>query len=432
MEEKELNLLVEKILKASGEKIDEQLKEKFAEVVKGMVTQEAFEANKETLEQLGETLKTINIEELSKKSEEALAELKKDIQTQIDEFGVIMKKFNQEGKSIPKTTYDVFKEVTESPEFKDFASGKTKSMPQIQLKDITVSGSLTAEVVTPIRLTQEVAFIPPKEFDIRSAISTGTSDSDIIDHVQELTFTDNIGFLTEVAASAESDATFEQVKFDSVRVGTHIDVSKKSLRNLSFLISYLSLRFGGLMAEAITDSVINGDGTGNAFDGLINNATTFTAGTLALSVTDANTADTIAAALCRFNEGTNMMANIIFMNPKDVYLMNVTKDTTSDYVESEVMVSRDADGTVRINGVPIVQTYHIAADTYLLGTNDASTVQYLTTAVVSLEASEEHADNWIEAKVTFRIEEEAILAILKDFAWLTGTISTDKTAITVP
>ena len=431
MEEKELNLLVEKILKASGEKIDEQLKAKFAEVVKGMVTQEAFEANKETLEKLGETLKEINIEELSKKSETALAELKKDIQTQIDEFGIMMKKFNQEGKTIPKNTYDVFKDMVETDQFKGFANGETKNMPRVELKDITVAGSLTGEVIAPTRVTEEIAFVPPLQFDIRSVLATGTSDSDVVDHVKENTLTDNIGFLTEVAASAESDASFEQVKFSSVRVGTHIDVSKKSLRNLSFLISFLSLRFGGLMAVAITDSVINGDGTGNAFDGLINNATTFTAGTLANTVSVANTADTISAALCRYNEGTNMMANIIFMNPKDVYGMNVTKDTTADYVESPVIVSRDANGTVRINGVPVVQTYHIAADTYLLGTNDPSVVQYLTTAVITLEASEEHGTNWIEAKVTFRIEEEAILALMKDFAFLTGTISTDKAAIAV-
>lgn len=429
MEEKELNLLVEKVKTAASESIDAKVAEKFEEVLKGLVKSEAFEANEGVLKELQENLKDIDFKGLI--DQKSLDTLKSDIQSQIDEFGTMMKKFNQEGESIPKSQYDIFKSIVERDEFKAFLKGETKNLPRLDLKDILVSGSLTGAVITPNRLTQEVAFTPPKPFDIRNVIATGSSDSDVVDHVKENVLTDNIGFLTEVAASALSDATFTQVTFSSKRIGTHIDVSKKSLRNLSFLISYLSLRFGGLMAEAVTDSVINGDGTGNSFDGLINNATVFTAGTLASTVSNANTADTIAAALCRYNEGTNMLANVIFMNPKDVYGMTVTKDTTADYVENPVIVSRAANGQVFINGIPVIQTYHIAADTYLLGTNDASSVQYLTTAVVTMEASEEHDTNWIEAKVTFRIEEEAILAIMKDFAWLTGTISTDKAAIAV-
>lgn len=429
MELKDLELLVEKVTTATSEKIDKSITDKFAEVLKGLVKNEEFEANESILKELQKNLEDIDLKGIIK--QDALDTLKSDIQTQIDEFGTMMKKFNQEDTTIPKSLYERFKSVVMGDKFQAYLKGETKNLPRLDLKDILVDGSLTGAVVTPTRITQEVAFVPPKVFDIRSVLSTGSSDSDVIDHVVENVLTDNIGFLTEVAASALSDATFTQATFTSKRIGTHIDVSKKSLRNLSFLISFLSLRFGGLMAEAITDSVINGDGTGNAFDGLINNATTFTAGTLANSVDDANTADTIAAALCRYNEGTNMMANIIFMNPKDVYGMTVTKATTNEYVENPVIVSRGAAGQVFINGIPVVQTYHIAADTYLLGTNDASSVQYLTTAVVTMEASEEHDTNWIEAKVTFRIEEEAILPILKDFAWLTGTISTDKAAITV-
>ena len=286
----------------------------------------------------------------------------------------------------------------------------------------------TNDVVAPNRRGPQVSYLGPKKFDIRDHLSGGTSDVDVIDHLKETGFVDNGGFLAENAETAESTLNLEQVKTTSVRLGTHIDVSKKALRNVGFLTNHLSNRFEEQLGQTLTDSIINGTGAANTIDGLFNNAATFTAGSLAGTVDSANTADTISAAICRLQEITNLMATAILMNPKDVYGMKVTKDTSGDYVESEVIVTR-INGQLFIDAVPVFSTFHVAADTYLVGDLSATAVEWYVTDDLTMSISEHHDKNFIKNLVTFNFEIEGLLPIYKTFAFLKGTISTDKAAI---
>ena len=189
-------------------------------------------------------------------------------------------------------------------------------------------------------------------------------------------------------------------------------------------MSHLTNRFTEFIAEKITDSVLNGDGTSNTFDGFFNNAATFTAGSLANKVDEANNADVLSAALARLNEITNLQASAIFMNPLDEYLLTVTKDTTGQYSESNVVVSR-INGRLHINGVPVWATHHVASDKYLVADLSATTTELLEVEGLSMLIADQHGTNAIENQVTFIFETEAILPIYKTFAFLKGTLSTD-------
>ena len=366
----------------------------------------------------------INDEKLTK----SLEELEEKIQDQIDETGIAITKMQEGGGlSQGKTLSDLIKEALDTDQIKNhIEKGAVGSSEKISmdLKAIVDVTGFTGDVITPARFGPQVSFQPPKKFDIRDAIATGQSDVDSIDHIKETGLVNNAGFLAENVASAESDLNLEQVKTSSTRIATHINVSKRSLRNIAFLVSHLTNRFTELIAEKITDSVLNGDGTSNTFNGFFNNAATFTAGSLANKVDEANNADVLSAALARLNEITNLQASAIFMNPLDEYLLTVTKDTTGQYSESNVVVSR-INGRLHINGVPVWATHHVASDKYLVADLSATTTELLEVEGLSMLIADQHGTNAIENQVTFIFETEAILPIYKTFAFLKGTLSTD-------
>ena len=320
MKEKELLALLERVNKEVAEKI------------KDFVTSKDFEATKEDLKVIKEAVEGLDLKEITEKLdklnesdkfaekeviEKSIEDLKGEIQEQIDAMGVEVKKVGEgSGTFEAKTLSTVIKEALETENIKEYleAGGKGNSAEvDIDIKAVVDMTGFTGDVVTPGRVGPQVSFQPPKKFDIRDAMATGTSDIDSIDHIKETGLVDAAGFLAENVASAESDLNLEQVKTSSTRIATNINVSKRSLRNVAFLISHLSNRFSELIAVELTDGVLNGTGAGNTFNGFFNNATTFTAGSLAVKVDEANSADVIAAAIERLNQITKREANAIFM-----------------------------------------------------------------------------------------------------------------------
>lgn len=412
--------------------IDKQVGDLVKAATLGLVKSEYVD---EKHDEIIATLKKMKKKTKSMNFEKAIEDFKSQIQAEVDAAGVEIAKLSKNITGAEgKTVHTVIKEALETDKMAKYlkAGGKGNSQPvEIDMKAVVDVTGFTGAVITPNRVGPQVSFVPPKKFDIRDVMATGASDSDSIDHIKETGLVDANGFLAENVASAESDLNLEQVTTTSKRIATHINVSKRALRNVAFLASHLSNRFRELIAVTITDSILNGDGTANTFDGFFNNATTFSAGSLADSVDEANRADVLAAAMARLNEISNIEANAIFINPLDEYLLTVTKDTTGQYSESTVVVSR-INGRLHINGIPVWSTHHVTFDKYLVCDLSATSTEYLETQPLTMFVAEQHATNAVENQVTFVFETEAILPIYKDFAFLEGTLSTDAAALETP
>lgn len=398
---------------------------------KGMLKEEYVDKK---VKELNGKLKKLKKATKSHGFEKELAKLTKDVQKQIDEVGIQITKLGKAGTQKTKTLKSVIEEVINSKEIKKYLEkGGTGTSPKVKLnlKAVTDVGGFTGEVITPDRRGPQVSFLGPKKFDIRMAIATGTSDVDNIDHIQESGFVNSSGFLAENAESVESTISLEQVKTVSERIATNINVSKKSLRNIAFLVSHITNRFTELIADKITDSALNGDGTGNTFTGFFNVAATFTAGGLAGKVDEANRADVLAAAIARFAQTTNLQATAIFISPLDEFLLTATKDLQGSYSENSVIVSR-IDGRLHINGVPVWATFHVAVDKYLVADLSATTTELLEVEGVSMFIADQHKDNATKNQVTFIFEMDAILPIYKTFGFLKGDLVTDQALLETP
>ena len=415
----------QKLFKEIDKRVGDLVDKAKLNILKPEYVDEKFEELKVELKKMKKKTKSMNFEK-------AIDDFKAEIQSEIDKAGVEIANMTKNIKGAEgKTIHQVVKEALEQEKMAKYlkAGGKGNSVPvTIDLKAVVDVTGFTGAVITPARFGPQVSFQPPKKFDIRDVMATGSSDSDSIDHIEESGLVDANGFLAENVASAESDLNLEQVTTTSKRIATHINVSKRALRNVAFLASHLSNRFRELIAVTITDSILNDTGAANTFNGFFNVATTFTAGSLAGKVDEANRADVLAAAIARLNEITNLEANAIFMNPLDMYLLTVTKDTTGQYSESNVVVSR-VEGRLFINGVPVWATHHVAFDKYLVADLSATSTEYLETQALTMFVAEQHATNAIENQVTFVFETEAILPIYKTFAFLKGTLTTDAAAL---
>ena len=417
------------------QKLFKQLDKHMGELVKaatnGLVKSEYVD---EKHEEIVAQLKKMKKKTKSMNFEKAIDDFKSQIQAEVDQAGVQIAEAAKNIKGAEgKTVYSIMKEALEGDKMVKYlkAGGKGNSEPVvIDMKAVVDVTGFVGAVITPNRVGPQVSFVPPKKFDIRDVMATGTSDSDSIDHIKETGLVDADGFLAENVASAESELNLEEETTTGKRIATHINVSKRALRNVSFLASHLSNRFRELIAVTITGSILNDTGAGNTFNGFFNNAATFTAGDLTGKVDDANRADVLAAAMARLNEITNIEANAIFINPLDEYLLTATKDTTGQYAESTVVVSR-IDGRLHINGIPVWSTHHVTFDKYLVCDLSATTTEYLETQPLTMFVAEQHASNAIENQVTFVFETEAILPIYKTFAFLKGTLTTDAIALNV-
>lgn len=411
--------------------LDEEIGKLVKAATKGLVTPEYVDTKHA---EIVDQLKKLKKKTKSMNFEKSIEDFKSQFQAEVDKAGVEIAESLKNIKSPEGTSvFNIMKEALEGDKMAKYlkSGGKGNSTPvTIDLKAVVSVTGFIGAVITPERAGPQVSFVPPKKFDIRDVMATGTSDSDSIDHIKEEGLVDANGFLVENVASAESELNLEEETTTSKRIATHINVSKRALRNLSFLASHLSNRFRELIAVTITGSILNDTGAGNTFNGFFNNAATFTAGDLTGKVDDANRADVLAAAMARLNEITNIEANAIFINPLDEYLLTATKDTTGQYAESTVVVSR-IDGRLHINGIPVWSTHHVAFDKYLVCDLSATTTEYLETQPLTMFVAEQHASNAIENQVTFVFETEAILPIYKTFAFLKGTLSTDATALNV-
>lgn len=414
--------------KALFGKIKKEMKSYTEGMEKNMLKEEYVDAK---VKELQTQLEDLQEATKSHDFEKSITDLKADVQKQIDEVGIEITKMGTKGVQ-GKTMKDLIKDALGDEGISSYLSkpvGKS-NVVDLDVKAIVDVAGFVGAVITPGRVGPDVSFVGPKKFDIRMAMVTGSSDVDNIDHVKETGFVNATGFLAENAASGESTINLEQVTTSSKRIATHIPVSKKSLRNLSYLVSHLTNRFTELIAEKITGSVLNDTGAGNTFNGFFNNATTFTAGSLANKVDDANNADVIGAALARLAEITNLEATAIFMNPLDVYLMTVTKDLQGSYSENSVIVSR-IDGNLFINGVRVWSTFHVASDKYLVADLSATTTEFLEVEGLTMMIADQHGTDAVENRVTFIFETEAILPIYKSFAFLKGTLSSDAALLNV-
>lgn len=260
--------------------------------------------------------------------------------------------------------------------------------------DAASGGDLILEDVRPG--IQPLLFRPIR---VTQLLAPGTTESNVIEYLEETTFTNAAAPRAEAAAAAESTLIFDR-KAETVRSIDHfLPVTVEMLEDVGQAQSYIDgrLRLGLELAEE--DQLLNGTGTAPALRGLMNR--TGLAADVARG-TDSN-ADAILKQILAILKSSFLMPEGVVLTPDNWQTIVLAKDGNGRYYGQGPF---DALQTPVLWGLPAAVTPLIAANTALVGAFRAAAQRFVRRGI-TVTASNAHSDFFTKRLV-------AILAGLRE------------------
>lgn len=202
----------------------------------------------------------------------------------------------------------------------------------------------------------------------------------------------------------ESKAVWETKTIKLKKVADTIPWTDEFEYDDNFLVDELRqfLRVN-LMLEKGTQ-VVNGDGTGNNLDGIVNASPAYTAA--ASSITDASIYDLIVKLreAIEADQGSKYRTNFALMNIVDINKYKLKKDANNNYIMPPFY---DAAGN-RIDGVTVLEDNNIATNTMVVG--DVNYIRFYMQAGVGIETGYIN-DDFTTGKKRMRVHERCLFLI---------------------
>lgn len=201
--------------------------------------------------------------------------------------------------------------------------------------------------------------LPQRRMTVRDLLSQGRMDGSTLEYVRETGFTNNAAPVAELALKPESDLRFDLVNTSAKVIAHHMKASRQILSDFAQLRSFIDVRLINGLEYVEEVQILNGDGTGQNLNGIIPQATAFTA---PITVADATEIDNIRLAMLQA-ELALLPSTGIVLNPADWGRIELTKDADGRYIIG------NPQGTIAptLWGLPVVTTPAIAADKFLTG-----------------------------------------------------------------
>lgn len=175
----------------------------------------------------------------------------------------------QEGESeIQKAV----KEVLASEKFKAFAQGNTqKSSGKIKIKTkaLSLGGNYSGGTTNISLQTDRVSENPqPRKIGMRDILMTETSNEPMLTYNQITDLDRNAAVVSENGVLPESSFNVKEITVGTSRIGTTMFISKRMLKSIQWLTSWLSNRIPAMIRLAEDFQILKGDGIGNNLKGI--------------------------------------------------------------------------------------------------------------------------------------------------------------------
>jgi HK97 family phage major capsid protein len=326
-----------------------------------------------------------------------------------------------------ETRKSVGQRFVESAEFaavKPFAHSKGR----IQAQPVQIP-SLYKDLLTGASPTSAGAFVVDERLPIyvdlrqrplvlRDLVAPGTTGSDLVEYVRQTAFTSAAAPTAEATATAgasgtkpESALAFEIVQ-EAVKTIAHwIPATRRALSDAgqirSLIDSHLQI---GLDLE-MEDQMVNGDGTGENFTGILN-----TTGILVQAMGADTRLDALKKAMTRVSlsaadGGGGIPATAHLMHPLDLDEILLAKDTTGRYIIGDPAM-RQGGGQVYLWGIPVAQSTVIAQ-------NNALVAGWLLACMLwdreeaTITSSDSHSDFFVRNLVAILAEMRMAFGVLR-------------------
>lgn len=304
-------------------------------------------------------------------------------------------------------------------------SFEIKSADDLKVLQKSVSKTdLTGDVILP-DLQPGMERAPVREVFIEQIADTQDTTSDYVSYVEVVTETGAPATTAELAAIPEKDFTFQEFKKPVQKIAV---INKHSVEILQDGPELVSAIKGFLVEDVniVTDTqLLSGNGTAPNLQGVLGVATDLNTEIGSQILVGATHADVLRIGMTKIRvagKGKFRPTHIV-LNPVDVEAMELTKDTTGQYVLPPFVTS---DG-MRIGGATVVENTAITAGTFLMG--DFRKLHVRRRGGIEIEISNSDQDDFQKDIVTFKVRRRLVSYVKTNDngAFRTGTFATIKT-----
>lgn len=303
-------------------------------------------------------------------------------------------------------------QFTASPELKAFAEERSRpTRLKLEMKTtITTDAGSGGDLGTPYR--DGLAQLPRRVPRVRDLLPVVRVTGGSVEYPRQTTRTNAAAPVAEAALKPESAYGFELVT-TPLRVIAHwVPASRQILDDAPQLMGLIDseLRYGLALKE--DDQLLTGDGTGQNLNGLIPQATAYSApfdpgGTE--SMVDIVALGILQTALA------DLPADGVVMHPSDWMRIRLLKDGDGKYILGDP----GANVEPRLFGLPVVETTAMTVDKFLVGSFRAAATLY-DRWDARVEVSTEHSDFFTRNLVAVLAEERIGLAVKRPLALVFG------------
>lgn len=228
--------------------------------------------------------------------------------------------------------------------------------------DTTITGDYTGNIALST-LDTEINRIARQRVKLRNEVNVGTTNSKFVTYIQQ-TLQSSATFVGEAIAKNNGDMKFAEVSKEVKKVAGLIKVSKEMLADLSFMQNEINNDLMATIEDQIENGILNGSGVGANLEGMYTNATSFSAGTFANTIINANISDVIMVASAQI-EANKFTATHVVLHPSDVAKLQLSKTSAGEYTYPMFLMG--VNGEVRVANLIVVSTTWMTAGNFLVG-----------------------------------------------------------------
>ena len=323
----------------------------------------------ESLKKEGESTKE-ELESFKSQLQEDRNDQYKKLNEVLKQHGMAIKKLSEsekKGAATSKTLAEYLEENKDALKALKEDRGSVKFEVQKAPGTMTISGNVSGGNVPVEDRIEGLNTIPSRQVRLLDIMSSRSTTSNVVSWVYQANKDGSAGQTAEGDAKNQIDYDLV-VNSESIKKTTaFIKVSTEMLDDIAWIESEINAELLRELLKAVENTTYSGNGVGQAHNGLITVASSFSAGSMAGTVDNANEVDVLASAATQIqiNQEGEAVPNYILMNPIDVYKMKSLKVSATDrrYVERVSMVG----SSLLMDGIRIIETTLVTAGKYLIG-----------------------------------------------------------------
>lgn len=336
-----------------------------------------------------------------------------ELQTRLATAEQLLAKLSQGGGDGVGVQQSLGQMVTESEDFRAYASNPRGDFRMSVQAAVTSGGESAGGLVVPDRIPG-IQAPGLRRLTIRDLLAWGRTGSNSIEYARELVYTNNAGVVAEGAQKPESNLTFEATQAPVVTIAHWIPASKQILSDVPQLQSYIDgrLRYGLKFKEEA--QLLKGSGVGLNINGIYTQASAYV--NPGVVVQAETRIDRLRLALLQV-ELAEYWADGIVISPLDWAAIELTKTDQNAYL----FANPRAQNLPGLWGRNVVPTQAMDAGDFLVGAfGGGLAVQGWDREDVTVAISEHDRDNFVKNMLTLRCEERVGLTVYRPQAFVKG------------